>query len=259
MLLDRKLDTKLSVVKNLFYISIGSKGVYYTLRKMQVFSSDVSVDSYVCNLSIDKEEAIEKAEAYFLKVKARTSSNIEVLLNPNPEYETSNNIQPKITSYDERLNQIENGVTPIGKYAGYKLEDLPNAYVMWLAEQYTGEFTTNHEEVFQALCSTGLSIAIDRKLFEERQEKIDSSEHIGELGQRAILKNIEITKYDVSISFYGNVLKYTLDIDGKTAIYRGSKYLGVAGDVITLKANIAEHAVLENGFKITYLKRPTLL
>ena len=54
------------------------------------------------------------------------------------------------------------------------------------------------------------------------------------------------------------MLSYTLKVDGKTVKYRGSKYLGVVGDQVKLKATIDEHLTLDNGFKLTFIKRPTL-
>ena len=249
---------KFVVYRGIFYISTGGKSVYYTLRQMEVYSTDVTTDRYVCNLAVDEIEAVEKAQMYVEKVKGRFLSGVEVSLIEKPEYTTSAKIAPKTPSYDERLTQIENGIVPIGKYIGLTITDLPDSYILWLAEKYTGEVETNSEKVFQALAAVALGIAIDRQLFEERQAEIDKTEHLGAIGQRTILTGI-IKKYETSISYYGNVLKYTLDVGGKTAIYRGSKFLGAIGDIITIKANIAEHAILDNGYKLTYLKRPALV
>lgn len=98
---------------------------------------------------------------------------------------------------------------------------------------------------------------MERNLFDKPPEENKAVCHIGEVGQRVNFK-AEITKYEVSLSFYGNMLSYTLKVDGKTVKYRGSKYLGAVGDQVTLKATIDEHLTLDNGFKLTFIKRPTL-
>ena len=134
---------------------------------------------------------------------------------------------------------------------------MPDSYVLWLADKFTGRAITDHDRTFQALAAAGLGLALERNLFQKPPEENKAICHFGEVGQRVNFV-AEITKYEVSLSFYGNMLSYTLKVDGKTVKYRGSKYLGVVGDQVKLKATIDEHLTLDNGFKLTFIKRPTL-
>ena len=244
--------------KHIIYVSTGAKEHYYTLRKMVINHAGNSRDDYICNLSKDKNEALAKAKDYFVQIQSRgSSSHVALVLSDQPEFDTTQNFKSRKALSDERLNDIENGITPIGRYNGFKINELPETYILWLADSFTGQVVTDNDRVFQALCSAALGLALERKLFEKRIEENSQVDHLGEVGQRVSLKG-EITKYEVSLSFYGNMLDYTLKVDGKTVKYRGSKFIGSVGDVVQLKATIDEHLTLDNGFKLTFVKRPSL-
>lgn len=244
--------------KHILYISVGAKEHFYTLRKMVIDRSGSSWDDYICNLATSREEAITKAQECFSKIKKHLSNHdIDLSLSLEPEFNTSQYFKSRKALSDDRLKAIENGITPIGRYNGFKISELPDTYVLWLADKFTGRAITDHDRTFQALASAGLGLALERNLFDKPQEENKAVCHIGEVGQRVNFK-AEITKYEVSLSFYGNMLSYTLKVDGKTVKYRGSKYLGAVGDQVTLKATIDEHLTLDNGFKLTFIKRPTL-
>lgn len=244
--------------KHIFYVSTGAKEHFYTLRKMVIDRVGNARDDYICNLSTSKVEALAKAREYFELIQSRHGdSQVNLTLSSQPEFTTTQHFKSRKALSDDRLKEIENGITPIGRYNGFKITELPETYILWLADKFTGEVVTENDQVFQALCSAALGMALERKLFEKRYEENSQVGHLGEVGQRVSFK-AEIAKYEVNLSFYGNILDYTLKVDGKTVKYRGSKYLGSVGDVVQLKATIDEHLILENAFKMTFVKRPTL-
>lgn len=244
--------------KHILYVSTGAKEHFYTLRKMVIDRAGNTRDDYICNLSKDKVEAIAKAKEYFEQIQARNSAaQVELTLSSQPEFNTTQYFKSRKALSDDRLKDIENGITPIGRYNGFKVTELPETYILWLADKFTGEVVTDNDRVFQALCSAALGLALERKLFDKRIEENSQIGHFGEVGQRVSFRG-EITKYEVNLSFYGNMLDYTLKVDGKTVKYRGSKFIGAVGDIVQIKATINEHLTLENGFKMTFVKRPTL-
>ena len=135
---------------------------------------------------------------------------------------------------------------------------LKSQNVLWLADQFTGKFATANDRVFQTLASVALGLALERKLFDQKSETKCTTCHLGEIGQRITFK-AEITQYEVSLSFYGNMIDYTLQVDGKIVKYRGSKYIGSVGQHIKLKATIDEHLTIKDGSEMTFIKRPTLI
>lgn len=244
--------------KHIFYISVGAKEHFYTLRKMVIDRNGSSWDDYICNLATTQEEAATKAMECFAKIKKHISSqDIDLSLCLEPEFNTTQHFKSRKALSGDRLKDIENGITPIGRYSGFKITELPDTYVLWLADKFTGRANTDHDRTFQALAAAGLGIALERNLFEQPPEENKAVGHFGEIGQRISFVG-EITKYEVSLSFYGNMLSYTLKVDGKTVKYRGSKYLGAVGDQVKIKATIDEHVTLDNSFKLAFIKRPTL-
>lgn len=247
--------------KHIFYVSVGAKEVLYTLRKMIVDQTGHSWDSYICNLSANQNEALIKAQDFFNLISTRAAiatPDIEVILSLEPEYNTTHNFKSRKVLSDERITQIENGITPFGAYRGFKISELPENYILWLADQFTGQFNTANDRVFQTLASVALGLALERNLFEQKLEKKSTTSHLGEIGQRTSFQ-AEITKYEVSLSFYGNILDYTLKVNGKTVKYRGSKYIGSAGQHVKLKATIDEHLIQKDGSEMTFIKRPALI
>jgi hypothetical protein len=247
--------------KHIFYVSVGAKEVLYTLRKMIVDKFGNSLDSYICNLAVNKVDALAKAQEFFDLISARAvtaTPEINLILSLETEYETSQIFKSRKALSDERITQIEQGITPIGCYRGFKITELPEHYVLWLADQFTGNFATANDRVFQTLASVALGLALERKLFDQKTETKNTTCHLGEIGQRITFK-AEISQYEVSLSFYGNIIDYTLLVDGKIVKYRGSKYIGSEGQHIKLKATIDEHLTIKDGSEMTFIKRPTLV
>lgn len=247
--------------KHLFYISVGAKEAFYTLRKMIVTVTGESFDNYICNLSANKEDAVAKAQEYFNQISirsAKTTPDIKLVLSLDPEFNTSENFKSRKVLNDDRIVQIENGITPIGSYRGFKITELPESHLLWLADQFTGLHTTANDRVFQTLASVALGLALERKLFDKKISSKSTICHLGEVGQRIEFK-AEITAYDVTMSFYGNILNYTLLVGDKIIKYRGSKYIGSVGEYVNLKATIDEHITTDSNSEITFIKRPTII
>ncbi|EOZ8645438.1 DUF3820 family protein [Acinetobacter baumannii] len=245
--------------KHIFYVSVGAKEIYYTLRKMVIKTSGQISDDYVCTLSANKDEAITKAKDYFSSTAILLNNgDINLILSLKPEYNTSQKFKSKKVLSDDRITQIENGITPIGCYRGFKICELPEHYLIWLADQYTGEANTANDRVFQTLASVALNLVLERNLFNKDSVEKTTACPLGTIGERVKFCAL-IQEYDVSISFYGNVLSYTLLVDGKIVKYRGSKFIGAKGETINLKATIDEHLTVEDGSEVTFIKRPSLI
>lgn len=252
-------QTSVKKEKHIFYVSVGAKEIYYTLRKMVIMPSGHTSDDYVCTLSANKEEAVTKAKEHFASLTDHLKNHgVSFVLSVEPEYTTSQKFKSRKVLSDDRISQIENGITPIGSYSGFKISELPDHYLLWLADQYTGQANTANDRVFQTLASVALNLVLERNLFNKEVVKKETTCPLGPVGERIKFSAL-IQEYDVSISFYGNILSYTLLVDGKIVKYRGSKFLGAVGDTICLKATIDEHLNVEDGLDITFIKRPSLI
>lgn len=248
-------------VRHVYYIGVGGKEVFYTFRRAVFDTSGNVYSSHICNLSTDEEEAINKAQAYvdLLLARQTDSSNLIIEFDGSPENETSQEFGKALPLHVlNGLRVLESGYVPMGKHRGDKIEDLPNSYVLWFADQFNtiGDFV--ERIVAKKLSSLCLGMALTRGLFEERLAQNASMTFLGEIGQR-ITFEATITTAKVSNGFYGEKFHYVLQSVDSVVMYDGTADIGNAGDTVQLKATISSINEDDKGYKTTTIKRPTVI
>lgn len=153
----------------------------------------------------------------------------------------------------EQLEQVEQGIMPFGKRKGEVMADLPMYTVLWWADQVK---EGSSEIVFQAVCAYMMGVALDKDYIakreeiraeweEERQAKIASAKHIGEIGKRLEMNGVVekvISLGYKQVSYYTEVERFMtkINVDGNVVIYYGNRIVE-EGDVIRFKATPKLH------------------
>lgn len=251
-----------------YYIGLGALDIFYTFRKEIIDKYGLMVnDTHICNLSTNLEEAQRKAEQYVQQIKDRLGDAVDIAF--EKEVEHTNWVKPKykVSAFVlMRLEAIENGVVPFGKHEGTKIVDLPDDYILWMADKNPTIGDDNDSLPFKMLSDMCLGMCLERGLFEQRKQDNDKLKHYGEVGQRKVMTGIVKSAYQRRTGDYGGMghrdygiqYSYTLEIEGCNVRYQGSVDLGIAGDTVTMKATIAEHKVdSETKRKTTIIKRPS--
>jgi hypothetical protein len=158
-----------------YYISTGAKSNYYTLRhsfEEHVADGIVTRDYHVRNLSIDKDEAINKSLA---------------LLEADLGYEIS--IDFDVLPIGTR-REIDWSIIQGGKYAGqsiHEVRDLDTNYLVWLCENCaTSAKYAKTVELTKALVASELAVRQDERdaLEVEREARIAAFAPIADLFDR---------------------------------------------------------------------------
>lgn len=248
-----------------YYIGTGKFSVFYTLRSTTVWEgSSHCIDHHIVNLSMNVEEAVSKAAAYFAVIEAQLnkqpSKDLVISFDPIPqEIRSGVRASKDMSRWEIRcMDVIASGVMPFGTHQDTPFCELPDNYIVWLSEQKK-EGDGERVLVMNACASIAMGVALERDLFNKRQAEIESHAHVGEVGTRTEIV-AKITSVTVNDGKYGDVFKCNMKTpQGDVVIYKGSKFMGEVGDTLTMKANIDYHGATDNGFKYTVIKRPTII
>lgn len=251
-----------------YYIGLGALDIFYTFRKEIIDKHGLVVsDAHICNLSTNLEEAQRKAEQYVQQIKDRLGDVVDIVLDTEVEHTNWTKPNYKVsTMVLMRLESLENGIVPFGKHSGTKIIDLPNAYILWMADKNPNIENDNDSLPFKFLSDTCIGLCLERGLFEQRKQDNDKLHHYGEVGQRKIMTGVVKSAYQRRVLDYGGIgyrdlgiqYSYILEIEGCRVKYQGSVDLGCEGDTVTMKATITEHMTdSETNRKTTIIKRPS--
>ena len=246
--------TNMTKVTATYFISSGAKNAMYTLR-VERRGGGYTSDNYICNLSTDPEKAEEKAREYFDRVAARMTQteHFQMFFQGFADFDLFERRGKLSVDDTEKLELLEQGIMPIGKRKGELIADIPMFTILWWADQSK---ESNHNPVFQAVCSYCMGVALDKDYIAkreeiraeweaERQAKIASAKHIGEIGKRMEMEGVVekvISLGYTQVSYYTEVERFMTKIivDGNIVIYYGNKIVE-EGDVIKFKATPKLH------------------
>lgn len=262
--MNTKTQEKLSVR---FYISSGAKNAMYTLRRTNYYGNTQPLvsDYYVCNLSTDSVKAEEKAKAYVDAIIERskddgmTEYSFELCASFNL-FERRGNLSVDDTL---KIESIEDGIFPFGKYSGTKIEDAPESYVLFFADKASKDID-NQTPVESALFSACLGVALDKGYIESRinrknefhQQRMLSS-FVGEIGERITI-NANITGVFEKVDSYSCNVYYVTELKEGDNIftYIGNR-IGKKGDIISLTAKVKAHSEYKD-VKSTLISHPRI-
>lgn len=250
-----------------YYISTGRKNAMYTLRcRRDAVGQSASAavympDFYVANLAATEEKAIEKAQAFVDAFRERIgeNENLKIQFVPYAEREAYKR-RGKLSVWDtQKIETIESGVIPFGKYAERRFDEVPDSYILYWIDQSKNEIDS---PVIGALIAMCQGIAAEKGLIEKRDAARESrriadlkSNHVGKVGQRqeftGILEYVGAPNFGaMGRVWHLNKVRCGDDV----LVYFGSP-LGTQGETITFRATIAEHCE-RDGIKTTKISRP---
>jgi uncharacterized protein (DUF3820 family) len=248
----------------LVYCQTGKKNAMYTIRTQRIVPGiGIAVnDHYVCNVAATEEKAEAKALAYCERMQERMGDSVIVSYVGLDDGIIKR--RGKMSAFDtQSIEAIEAGEMPFGKHKGEKIADVPDGYIIWLADQMKD---ATLKPVMAALASVAYNVAIERGLFAARearkvelQEMEAKSNFVGTIGERRVFEGELVSvwgkKFDDSndIAYYVNKIKMGDDL----IVYAGNK-LGERGEMLKIKATIKAHSEY-NGAKTTKVNRPKAL
>lgn len=239
-----------------FYISTGAKNVMYTLRCKR----GPYADHYIRTLAGSEGKAIEKAREYFEafceRINYVESDDYVLLFDENPDMVPNarrGRMSARETGYYDALMD---GLAPYGKYAGQKLTDLPESYILFFADKF-GSCDTDIADAFAAAClGVALELGYITKRDEERQARRNldlKSQHIGQIGDRIVVEGDLYSCFHRE-SHFGDYFINKIRVGTDIVTYIGND-LGPKGP-IRIKATVKKHEVY-NGIASTTVNRPS--
>lgn len=236
----------------LFVELTGNKHVYFTLYSYhKPISAFIDPYSYIKNLSIDLEEAVNQALSIAKK------RQIVVFLC------AEDNHNPYITNFRKRTKEgIPN--IPFGKYRGMTIAqvwDIDEKYVMWFhaeykTKPYNGRMPQMNEEdvMLRKNAKDLIDLFFENKAEENRQTS--TSKYVGVLKDRYV-HTLTIAKIKVKQDSYdeggGYILNTATDSDGNQYEFYGKCEIEV-GKTYLIKGTIVDHKE-RLGIKTTRINR----
>lgn len=247
-----------------FYISTGAKNAMYTLRsvrRMHGMNPEFMPDHYIRNLAADLEKAEQKAAEYVDAYRERVgeTEGFSIILS----FGADNAIyarRGKLSVNDTRMIEtIEAGISPFGKHAGEKIDDLPESYILFFADKY-GHTEKPVMEVFAAAC---LGVALERGYIAKRDERRDEqrkkdllSNFVGEIGVRQTFEGV-VESVFYKETFEGGYYINKVRCGDDLVMYFGNK-LGEKGESLKFKGTVKNHCEYEE-VKSTQINRPKVI
>lgn len=249
-------------MQQIYYVSTGALNAMYTLRSYRRSAGFTTIDNYLCNLSTDYDKAEQKATEYVDAIRQRIASDsLEVLFYMDAPEEIMKR-KGKLSVRDtQALEQLEEGIIPIGKNTGKKLADAQDGYIMFFADKAKEE----HESVvFAAFCAACMGIALERNLIAKREaakaerKAVDSlSNHVGTIGERKEFTGEVVAVFRKESQEDGSIYYINKIRVGNDIICYIGKELAAKGETITFKATIKTHKEYD-GIKSTQVNRPAI-
>ena len=255
------------MIVQLYYISTGAKNAMYTLWMTRLDPQATYAQNhvmyhhtYLTNLAATAELAIEKAELYVEAIRQRIGErdDFKIELDPDPDSVTIRRRGNLSVRDTQNLICIEEGKFPFGKHKDQQIENAPERYILYWADQHSEE---SDNIVIQTLSSICMGIALERgyiaardKRREEKYEQESKSNFIGNIGERLELKGVLYEKWEKGNDFDGFYFLNKVRINDNIVVYTG-KSLGEVGQEIAFKATIKQHNEYK-GIKSTKVNRP---
>lgn len=262
----RKMSAPSKIVQT-YYISTGKKNAMYTLRCRRdcvgqaAHMFDMMPDFYVANLSANEEAAIEKGRAYVDAFRARVgeTDDYRIVFDAFPDRENYKR-RGKLSVADTRkIEIIESGFIPFGKYEGKQFSDVPDSYILYWVDQSRNEIDSPVIGAIIAMCQ---GIAAEKGLIEARQAVRDArhaadlkSNHVGTVGKRQEFTGVLEYVSGPNGGSFGNVWHTNKVRCGDDLIVYFGAPLGIQGETITFRATVKEHCE-RDGVKSTKVSRP---
>lgn len=252
-------------IRTVFFIRTGKKNVFYTLWSIREGSAvGIVREHYICNLSINEDEAEAKAIEYTEAYRQRVgeSDSFKVVfggIDAGDTYKRRGKLSIRDT---HNIEAIEAGRFPFGKHAGTMIADAPASYLLFFADKAAEA----QEPVMSALSAACLGVALEKGLIAKRdatraaQREIDLvSQHVGTVGERlefAATVACVIVK-EASAFSDGYTMNKLRDAAGNLFICFG-KVLGETGQAIKLRGTVTRHSE-RDGIKTTVINRPKVM
>jgi uncharacterized protein (DUF3820 family) len=157
-----------------YYVSTGRKNAMYTLRFRRDYVGqpahmfDMMPDHYVGNLAADETRAMEKGAAYVEQFRARVgeSEDFKIIFDASGADREAYKRRGKLSVKDTfKIERIESGVIPFGKYADKNFCDAPDSYILYWVDKSREEIT---DPVIGAIIAVCQGIAAEKGLIAKR-------------------------------------------------------------------------------------------
>lgn len=255
-----------TIIVQTYYIATGRKNAMYTLRACREYigqppyMADIMPDFYVLTLAATEEKAIEKAAEYVEAFRARVgeTETYRIVFDDVPHAENYKRIGRLSVSDSQKVECIQSGVIPFGKYQGQKFDDVQPSYILYWVDKSREEIT---EPVIAAIIAKCQGVAVERGLIEARNAAREArrasdakSSYVGTIGKRqeftGVLEYVSGPREGVYGDWHVNKIRVGDDI----LVYFG-KPLGEQGVTLKIRATVDRHSEYE-GAKTTQIKRP---
>lgn len=252
--------------KSRYYIGTGEGIKMYTLRCIEecaINGENFDVDFYVRNLSIDKQQAYNKAKELgydvveipqfdLEQIRRRKSDEIEAQRQREAAEREHQALQREL----EQISMIASGYFPFGRWKDEKIDHAPESYLAYWIKQ--SEIDEPQDNVIIAI------VKMIDKLCPHVRENIKlangNGKHFGEIKKRyKTLRGKMVAKFWFETFYeYQNITKIVLE-SGELLVYKGATdYDFPEGEYVKFAATVKEHTEYE-GIEQTTVQRIKLL
>jgi hypothetical protein len=231
-------------------VSVGATGAFYTLRETYEDGRGKIRSFHHFNLAQDADEAYEKALAYshnngipMKSTRDQMTDEMREILRATAEQraERQLKLEREIAEHaallkrmhDEKVEMINNGLIPFGKYHGqaFRSPYVPFSYIQWVI---TGKFDDNSiikllQDKIKSDCPDFILPLPDKDIV------------VGTVGKRETF-NVTITRLIQINGYYGiSYICCMVTDDGACIVSKGA-FADDLGKHITIKATVKEHS-----------------
>lgn len=251
-----------------YYVSTGAKNAMYTLRARRdcigqaAHMFEFMPDFYVCNLAADEARAMEKGANYVEAFRARVgeSDEFKIIFDDTGADREAYKRRGRLSVNDSfKIERIESGVIPFGKYADKNFNDAPDSYILYWVDKSREEIT---DAVIGAIIAVCQGIAAEKGLIAKRDAAREArhaadlkSEYIGTIGKCQDFTGVLEYLSGANIGTFGEWHTNKVRIGSDIVIYFGAP-LGKQGETVNFRATIKAHKE-KDGVKSTQVNRPT--
>jgi uncharacterized protein (DUF3820 family) len=256
-----------SKIVQTYYVSTGRKNAMYTLRARRdcigqaAHMFEFMPDFYVCNLAADEARAMEKAADYVEAFRTRVgeTEDFKIIFDASGADREAYKRRGKLSVKDTfKIDRIESGIIPFGKYADKNFSDAPDSYILYWVDKSREEIT---DPVIGAIIAVCQGIAAEKGLIAKRDEAREArhaedlkSDYIGTIGKRQDFTGVLEYLSAPQDGSYGVWHTNKVRIGDDIVIYFGAP-LGEQGEAITFRATVKAHKE-KDGVKSTQVSRP---